>query len=41
VKKIVDTVKIIANKLKIDITLELIHKALKGGDTSQPLYGTG
>jgi hypothetical protein len=34
-------VKGIASWLKIDITLELVHKALKGGDTSQPLYHAG
>ena len=41
VKAVVDGVKRVASKLKIDITLELLHKALKGGDTTQPLYTSG
>jgi hypothetical protein len=31
----------LANKLKIDLILELILKGLRGGDTTQPLYSTG
>jgi hypothetical protein len=37
---VVESTKKIATKLKIDVTFELIHKILKGGDTSQPLYSS-
>jgi hypothetical protein len=41
VLKVKNFIKSIASRLKIDITLELLVKALKGGDTTQPLYKTG
>ena len=30
-----------ASRFKIDITFSLIHKALKGGDTTQAIYANG
>jgi len=35
---VTDKIKTVTHKLKIDVTFEFIHRILKGGDTTQPLY---
>lgn len=40
VRFVVDKAKVVAKKLKLDVTLEFIHLILKGGVTTQPLYSS-
>jgi hypothetical protein len=38
--KVIEKVALVITKLKIDVSLKLVHNIIKGGDTTQPLYSS-